>query len=136
MHLIEVNAHPSISLGIYHQSKLRQNFSHLSVLGNGNFNLMSHQLCIILSRKTYKLQRPLDYKNGTQNEPSAVLTELKRGVVGPITSRRRKNFAIFLHRRCEIGQKYQILMGHRNQCFLNKRRESFQEGNASTIITF
>ena len=68
VHSIEAFAHPSISLGktIYSYNKLKQNFNHLSVLPNKNFNLI--EIGIILGQNAYELQRPLDYKIGTRSE--------------------------------------------------------------------
>ena len=45
---------------------------------------------IILGQDAYELQRPLDYKMGTQSETFAVLTELGRVVSGPMTDKRRQ----------------------------------------------
>ena len=37
-----------------------------------------------------------------------------------------------LHRGCEIGCEYPNLVGHRNLCFQNQRRQSVKEGAAGT----
>ena len=50
---------------------------------------------IILGQDAYELQRPLDYKIGTRNEPFAVLTELGWVVSGPMTYKRRQNVCHF-----------------------------------------
>ena len=94
---IEAFAHPSISLGNtnYNYNKVKQSFNHLSVLPNESFNLM--QVGIILGQDpwSYELQRPLDYKMGTQSEPFAVLTKLGWVVSGPMTGKRRQNVCHF-----------------------------------------
>ena len=95
VHSIEAFAHPSISLGNtnYNYNKLKQSFNHLSVLPNKSFNLV--EVGIILGQDAYELQRPLDYKIGTRNEPFAVLTELGWVVSEPTTSKRRQNVCHF-----------------------------------------
>ena len=95
MHSIEAFAHPSISLGNtnYNYNKLKQSFNHLSVLPNKSVNLM--EVGIILGQDAYELQRPLDYKIGTQSEPFAVLTELGWVFSGPMTGKRRQNVCHF-----------------------------------------
>ena len=45
---------------------------------------------IILGQDVYELQRSLDYKIWTRNEPFAVLTELRRVVSGPTMGKRRQ----------------------------------------------
>ena len=45
---------------------------------------------IILCQDAYELQRPLDYKMGTQSEPFAVLTVLGWVVSEPMTVKRRQ----------------------------------------------
>ena len=59
---IEAFAHPSTSLGntIYDYKELKNNFRHLSVLTNREFNLM--EVGIIPGQDDYEIQRPLDYK--------------------------------------------------------------------------
>ena len=49
----------------------------------------------LLGQDAYKLQRPLDYKIGTQSESFAVLTELGRVVSGPLTGKIRQNVCHF-----------------------------------------
>ena len=50
---------------------------------------------IILGQDAYEIQRPIDYKIGTQSEPFAVLTELGWIVSGPVTGRGRQNVCHF-----------------------------------------
>ena len=50
---------------------------------------------IILGQDAYELQRPLDYKIGTQSELFAVLTELGWVISGPTTGKRRQNVCHF-----------------------------------------
>ena len=91
VHSIEAFAHPSISLGntTYDYKELKSNFRHLNVLTNRIFNLMEEG--IILGQDSYEIQRPLDYKIGTQNEPFAVLKELGWAVSGPMTGKKSQN---------------------------------------------
>ena len=95
VHSIEAFAHPSISLGNtnYDYKKLKQIFNHLGVLLNKSFNFM--EVGIIRGQDAYELQRPLDYKIETRNEPFAVRLELGRVVSGPTTSKRRQNVRHF-----------------------------------------
>ena len=39
-----------------------------------------------------------------------------------------------LHRRCESGRKYPIMVGHRNLCFQNKCCKSIKERAASSEV--
>ena len=93
--LLEAFVHPSISLGDtnYDYSKLKQMFNHLSVLPNRSFNLM--EVGIILGQDAYNLQRALDYKIGTQNEPFAFLTEAGWVVSGAMKGNRKQNVCHF-----------------------------------------
>ena len=95
VHSIEAFAHPSISLGntTYDYKELKNNFRHLNVLTNRIFNLMEEG--IILGQDAYEIQRPLDYKIGTQSEPFAVLTELGWAVSGPMTGKKSQNVCHF-----------------------------------------
>ena len=77
----------------YNYNKSKQSFNHLSVLPNKSFNLM--EVGIVLGQDAYELQRPLDYKIGTQSEHFAVLTELGWVVSGPMTGQRRQNVCHF-----------------------------------------
>ena len=74
VHSLEAFVHPSISLGNtnYDYNKLKQCFSHLSVLPNRSFNLM--EVGVVLGKDAFDLQKALDYKIGTRSQP--VLTEL------------------------------------------------------------
>ena len=92
VHSLEAFVHPSISLEYtnYDYSKMKQIFSHLSVLPNRSFKLM--EVGIILGQDAYNLQRALDYKIGRQSELFAVLTELGWVVSGPMKGNRRQNF--------------------------------------------
>ena len=95
VHSIEAFAHPSISLGNrnYNYSNLKQSFIHLSVLPNKSFNL--REVGIIFGQDAYELQRPLDYKIGTQSDPFSVLTELGWVVSGPMMDKSRQNVCHF-----------------------------------------
>ena len=95
VHSIEAFAHPSISLGntTYHYKELKNKFRHLNVLTNRTFNLM--EVGIILGQDAYEIQRPLDYKIGTQSESFAVLTELGWVVSGPMTGKKSQNVCHF-----------------------------------------
>ena len=133
MHSIKPFAHLSISLGNtnYNYSKLKQSFNHLSVPPNKSFNLM--KVGIILGQYAYELLRPLDYKIGTRSEPFAVLTELGWLVIGRNMGKKKtKSLSFRLHRRCESCWEYPDLVGHRRLCFQNQRRQSVNEGTAST----
>ena len=74
VHSLEAFVHPSISLGNtnYDYNKLKQSFSHLSVLPNRSFNLM--EVGISLGQDAYELQKALDYKIGTRSQSVAVST--------------------------------------------------------------
>ena len=76
-HSHEAFVHLSTSLEYrnYEFNKLKQSFSHLSVLPNRSFNLM--EVGIILSQDADEIQKALDYKIGTRSQPVAVLTELR-----------------------------------------------------------
>ena len=95
MHSIEAFADPSISLGntTYGYKELKNNFRHLNGLTNRTFNLM--EVGIILGQDAYEIQRPLDYKIGTQSGPFAVLTELGLLVSRPMTGKKSKNVCHF-----------------------------------------
>ena len=82
-------AHLSISLvrTNYNCNKLKRSFNHLSVLPNKRFLM---EVGIFFGQDAYDLQRPLEYKMGTRNEPFAVLTELGWVVSGTMTGKRRK----------------------------------------------
>ena len=66
VHPIEAFAQPSISLGkmTFDYKELKNNFGHLNVLTNRTFNLM--EVGIIFGQDAYGIQRPLDYKTGTE----------------------------------------------------------------------
>ena len=53
---------------------------------------------IILGQDAYEIQRPLDYKIGTQSELFAVLTELEWVVSGPMTGKKSQNVCHFAFR--------------------------------------
>ena len=95
VHSVEAFAQPSISSGNtnFNYSKLKQSFNHLSVLPNKSFNLVENS--IIPGEEAYELQRPLDYKIGTQSEPFAVLTELGWEFSGSMTGKIRQNVCHF-----------------------------------------
>ena len=87
----------SISLGNtnYNYNKLKQSLNHLSVLPYKSFNLM--EVGMILGQDAYDLQRPSDYKTGTQSEPFSALTELGWVVSGPMTGKKTKCLSFRLH---------------------------------------
>ena len=65
---------------------------------------------LILGQEAYELQRPLEYRIGTQSELFAVLTELGWVVSGPMTVKRRQNVCHFAFTEdvkvAENNQKY------------------------------
>ena len=133
VHSIKAFAHPSISMGNtnHNYSKLKQYFNHLSVLPNKSFNLM--EVGVTLGQDAYELQRPLDYKIGTRSEPFAVLTELGWVGSGPMTAKRGQNVCLFTFTEdVNVAENIQTLVGHRNLCFQNQRRQSVKEGTADT----
>ena len=50
---------------------------------------------ISLGQDAYEVQRPLEYKIGTRNEPFADLTELEWVVSGAMTGEKRQKVCLF-----------------------------------------
>ena len=133
---IEAFAHPSISLGntTYDYKELKNNFRHLNVLTNKKFNLM--EVSIIIGQDAYKIQRPLDYKIGTQSEPFAVLTDLGWVVSGPMTGKKSQNVCHFAFTEdVKVAKKYPIMVGHRNLCLQKKCCKSIKERATSSEVS-
>ena len=92
---LEAFEHSSISLWntMYDYNKLKQKFSHLSVLQNRSFVLMG--VGILLGQDAYETQTASEYKIGTRSEPVAVLKDLRWVDSGSTKGKKKQNVCHF-----------------------------------------
>ena len=127
MHSIEAFAHPSLRNTNYNYNMLEQSYNHLSVLPHKSFNLM--EVGIILGQDAYEL--PIGLQEGNTKWTFSHSNRARMGSQWTHYGQKKTKCLSFrLHWSCDSAWEYPNLLGHRNLCFQNQRRQSVKEGTA------